>query len=75
MDDLEARFQQSEQDRMAHILEAAQLHEYLKEAKAKWAELHNTVTVVVERESNFMEQVNNLEVRLHSKTVEANVAK
>ncbi|XP_070031908.1 tropomyosin-2-like [Nicotiana tomentosiformis] len=59
---------------MAHSQEPAQLHEDLKEAKAKWAELHDTVTGAAERESAFMEKVNNEESNLYSKTEDANVA-
>ncbi|XP_070054780.1 uncharacterized protein [Nicotiana tomentosiformis] len=59
---------------MAHNEEAARLHENLKEAKAIWVELHDTVTAVAERESTLMEQVNNLEANLRSKTEEANAA-
>nr|XP_009804075.1 PREDICTED: uncharacterized protein LOC104249361 [Nicotiana sylvestris] len=46
--------------------------ENLKEAKAKWVELHDTVIAAAERESAFMEQVNNLEASLRSKIEKAN---
>lgn len=74
IDNLEARLQQSDQDRMAQSQEAAQLHENLKEVKAKWVELHDTVIVAAEHESSFMEWVNNVKARLSSKTEEANIA-
>ncbi|XP_070054037.1 uncharacterized protein [Nicotiana tomentosiformis] len=72
IDDLEARLQQYKQDRMDHSQETAQLHENFKEAKAKYVELHDIVTVAAERESAFMEQINNLKAKLHSKTKKAN---
>ncbi|XP_070039697.1 uncharacterized protein [Nicotiana tomentosiformis] len=74
MDELEARLQQYEQDRMDYSQEAAQLHENLEEAKAKWVELHDMVIVIAEHESDFMEQVNNLEAVLRAKIEEANAA-
>ncbi|XP_070047074.1 uncharacterized protein [Nicotiana tomentosiformis] len=73
MDDLEAQLEQYEQDRIAHRQEAAQLQEDLKDAKAKWAERHDTVITVAERESAFIDQVNNLKASLHSKIEKANV--
>lgn len=69
---LEARLQQSEQDNMAHNQEATQLHKRIQEAKAKWAEIHDTVLTVAERESAFEEQMNNFKAALSSKTKEAN---
>ncbi|XP_070036511.1 uncharacterized protein [Nicotiana tomentosiformis] len=74
MNELEARLQQTEKDQMSHSQEAAQLHEDLKEAKAKWVEHHDVVIAVVEHETVIEEQVNNLKARLCSKTEDANAA-
>lgn len=51
-DELEARLQQTAQDKMAHNQEVAQLHKYLREAKAKWVELQNVVIAATEHESS-----------------------
>ncbi|XP_070008290.1 uncharacterized protein [Nicotiana sylvestris] len=73
MEDLEARIQQSKQDIMVHNQEAAQLHGDLKDAKAKWPEVHDVVTAA-ECKSIFMEHVKNLEAKLFSKTEKSHVA-
>ncbi|XP_070004758.1 GRIP domain-containing protein RUD3-like [Nicotiana sylvestris] len=51
---------------MVHNQKAAQLHEDIKDAKARWVELHDTMT------DAFMEQVNNLEASLRSKIEDDN---
>lgn len=55
MGKLEARLEQSEQERMAYNQEAAQLHEELKDLKVMWDELQDVVTVTIECESASME--------------------
>ncbi|XP_070023212.1 uncharacterized protein [Nicotiana sylvestris] len=75
MNELKSWLQQTEQDKMSHIQEDAQLHEGLKEAKCKWIELHDAVAAVIERESSFEDQVNNLKANLCSKIDEVNAAK
>lgn len=67
MGDLKSRLEQTEQEKMAHIQEATQLHVEFSELKVKWAQLQDTLTLVAERESTSMEQINNLEANLHSK--------
>lgn len=53
---------------MAHSQEAAQLHNKLKDLKAKWAELQDVLVVVAERKSSSIEQISNLEANVRSKT-------
>ncbi|XP_070010208.1 uncharacterized protein [Nicotiana sylvestris] len=70
MGEFKSQMEQSEQEKIAHNREAAQLHKELEEFKAKWAELQDVVAVVGEHESASMEKINNLEARLRSKIKE-----
>lgn len=74
MGEFKSQMEQSEQEKIAHNREAAQLHKELEEFKAKWAELQDVVIVAVECELTSLEQINNLETRLCSKIEEATVA-
>lgn len=53
---------------MAHSQEADQLHHDLKDLKAKWDEMQDVVTASTERESAFIEKINDLEEGLCLKT-------
>ncbi|XP_070042608.1 uncharacterized protein [Nicotiana tomentosiformis] len=71
MGELESMLEKSEQEKIIHNQEAAQLHEELEELKAKWVELQDAVTVAAELEYASMEQINNLKASLCSKIEEA----
>lgn len=73
--ELETQLEQTEQEKMAHRQEATQLHGELAELKVKWAQPKDVVNSVVERESDSMESISNLEANLHSKTEEATTTK
>lgn len=71
---LEARLEQTEQEKRAHSQEATQLHDELAELKVKCAKLQDTITSAAEHESASMERIGNLEANLHSNIEEATLA-
>ncbi|XP_070037201.1 uncharacterized protein [Nicotiana tomentosiformis] len=67
---LEIRLQQSEQKVETLSQEIAPMRFQFEEAKAKWAEVHNSILAASVREAASAERLNNLEAALNSKAKE-----